>query len=216
MRRGGVVQARKTFDFSGQLVCGVAFDGQSLWASIIVDGQGSLARIDRETGAVVSRVATDRIAGLAWDGSHLWAITPSGIVRIDPKTLAVVKTLPRPAIDGAMSGLAWDGEALWAGTYHQKKILKIDPATGAVLREVASDRFVTGITWLNGDLWHVVDDEDSPPRPTEMRRIDADTGAVLEGIELPFSITGLDHDGDAFWCGDSNGSLRLVNDDKRG
>ena len=42
-------------------------------------------------------------------------------------------------------------------------------------------------------------------------------GAVLTGIELPFSVSGLDHDGETFWCGDySSGTLRVIRKDSRG
>jgi len=207
------MQAQQTFKFDGEMVAGVAYDGANVWASLMTKERGALARINRRTGAVERRVETPKIFGLAWDGSHLWGVADVGLLRLDPETLAVVKTLPRPAVEGFISGLAWDGEALWAGAYQQKKILKIDPETGAILREVASDRFVTGVTWANGDLWHAVDDEENPRRPTEMRHLDVETGAVLAGIEVPFPISGLGHDGEMFWCGDcSGGNIRTVSD----
>jgi hypothetical protein len=31
---------------------------------------------------------------------------------------------------------------------------QIDPDTGAILRTIESNRFVTGVTWVDGELWH--------------------------------------------------------------
>jgi hypothetical protein len=31
---------------------------------------------------------------------------------------------------------------------------QIDPETGAILRTIESNRFVTGVTWIDGELWH--------------------------------------------------------------
>ena len=208
---GNKMKANQTFKLDADLIAGVAFDGDKVWASLITGDKGSLARINRKTGAIEHRVETPKIAGIAWDGTHIWAAAPDSLLRLDPQTLAVVKTLPRPAVDGGISGLAWDGEALWVGAYKQKKILKIDPITGATLREVILDRFVTGVTWVDGSLWHVADDEENPPRPTEMRQVNAETGAIIAGVELPFSVSGLDFDGETFWCGDySSGTIRAV------
>ena len=35
-----------------------------------------------------------------------------------------------------------------------RKIHQIDPETGAILRTIESNRFVTGVTWVDGELWH--------------------------------------------------------------
>jgi hypothetical protein len=38
--------------------------------------------------------------------------------------------------------------------YRDRKIQQIDPQTGAILRTLESNRFVTGVTWVEGELWH--------------------------------------------------------------
>ena len=35
-----------------------------------------------------------------------------------------------------------------------RKIHQIDPETGKILRTIESNRFVTGVTWVEGELWH--------------------------------------------------------------
>jgi glutamine cyclotransferase len=96
-------------------------------------------------------------------------------------------------------------------THHrERKILQIDPASGQVLRTIASTRFVTGVTFVDGELWHGTwEDEES-----ELRRISPDTGEVLESLAMPdgMSVSGLESDGgDLFYCGGgSTGKLRAV------
>jgi hypothetical protein len=36
------------------------------------------------------------------------------------------------------------------GQYRERKIHQIDPETGAILRTIESNRFVTGVTWVEG------------------------------------------------------------------
>ena len=67
------------------------------------------------------------------------------------------------------------------GQYRERKIHQVDPETGAILRTIESDRFVTGVTWIDGELWHGTWEGDE----SELRRIDPRTGEVLERLEMP-------------------------------
>jgi hypothetical protein len=40
------------------------------------------------------------------------------------------------------------------GQYRDRRIHQVDPDTGAILRTIESNRFVTGVTWVDGALWH--------------------------------------------------------------
>jgi glutamine cyclotransferase len=99
---------------------------------------------------------------------------------------------------------------LWVGQYRDRKIHQIDPETGAILRTIKSERFVTGVTWVDGELWHGTwEDEKS-----DLRRVDPESGKVLEALELPQGIyvSGLESDGrDRFFCGGGkSGKVRVV------
>ena len=48
----------------------------------------------------------------------------------------------------------WAEGTLWVGQYRDRKIHQVDPQTGAILRTIESNRFVTGVTWIDGELWH--------------------------------------------------------------
>lgn len=52
--------------------------------------------------------------------------------------------------------------------------MRIDPATGVVQRTIESNRFVTGVTWADGELWHGTWEGDD----SELRRIDHRSGEV--------------------------------------
>ena len=96
-----------------------------------------------------------------------------------------------------------------------RKIYQIDAETGAILRTIESDRFVTGVTWTDGELWHGTWEGDE----SELRRVDPQTGKVLVRLEMPpgVGVSGLEADGgDRFFCGGgSSGKVRVVRRPKR-
>src|SRR5436190_1911302 len=86
------------------------------------------------------------------------------------------------------------------------------PGTDKVklLRTIDSDRFVTGVAWHEGELWHgTLEGEVS-----DLRRIDPETGDVRESVAMPagMAVTGLESNGrDLFFCGGgSSGTVRAV------
>jgi glutamine cyclotransferase len=106
--------------------------------------------------------------------------------------------------------MAWAEGSLWVGQYRDRKIHQINPETGEILRTLESNRFVTGVTWVDGALWHGTwEGEDS-----ELRRIDPGNGEVLESLTMPdgTGVSGLEADGkDRFYCGGGNsGRVRAV------
>src|SRR5690606_28298127 len=138
-------------------------------------------------------------AGTAFDGTHLYQIAESRIDRIDPATGQVLHTIPAPG-EGRDSGMAWAEGSLWVGEYRERRIHQIDPDTGKILRSIESDRLVTGVTWVDDELWHGVWEGDE----SELRRIDPGDGAVLERLRMPegIGVSGLEaDDAGLFWCG---------------
>lgn len=177
-------------------VGGVSYDGHSIWLA----SGAHLHAVDPATGTLQRSLDVAARAGTAFDGTHLFQIVEGRIDKIDPKTGRVLATIPAPGGDGGDSGLAWAEGTLWVGEYRARKIHQIDPATGAVLRTIASTRFVTGVTWVDGELWHGTWENDE----SDLRRIDPGTGEVLEKIDMPpgTAVSGLESDGGGrFFCG---------------
>jgi glutamine cyclotransferase len=191
-------------------VNGVSYDGQNIWFA----SGDKLNAIDPASGKMVRAINIAAHAGTAFDGEHLFQIAESRIQKIDPETGRVLATIPAPA-GGGDSGLTWAEGTLWVGEYRNRKIHQIDPANGKILRTIESNRFVTGVTWIDGDLWHATWEGDE----SELRRVDSKTGEVLEKLEMPagMNVSGLESDGaDRFYCGGGKtGKVRAVRRPKR-
>jgi glutamine cyclotransferase len=206
MRRAKAEIIREYGPFPGvERVNGVTFDGQHVWLA----AGDKLNAIDPKSGGTQRSIEVAAHAGTAFDGEHLYQIAEMRIQKIDPNTGRVIHTIPAPG-GGADSGLAWAEGTLWVGVYRERKIHQIDPETGAILRTIESSRFVTGVTWVDGELWHATwEGEES-----DLRRIDPRTGDVLETLEMPpdTGVSGLESDGaDRFFCGGgSSGKVRAV------
>lgn len=191
-------------------VGGVTFDGQNVWFA----AGDKLAALDPASGETVRAIEVAAHAGTAFDGRHLYQIAEERIQKIDPKTGRVLSTIPAPG-GGGDSGLAWAEGTLWVGQYRERKIHQIDPETGAILRTIESKRFVTGVTWVDGEFWHGTWEGDE----SDVRRIDPATGEVLERLDMPpgTAVSGLESNGaDLFYCGGGNtGKVRAVRRPKR-
>jgi glutamine cyclotransferase len=176
-------------------VNGVTHDGRRVWAAT----GAKLVAFDPESGEPTRTLDCACDAGTTFDGTYLYQIAEARIDKIDPATGGVVGSIPAPG-HGGDSGLAWAEGSLWVGQYRDRKIHQIDPETGAVTRTIESNRFVTGVTWVDGELWHGTWEGDE----SEIRRINPESGAVLERLEMPrgTGVSGLESDGaDLFYCG---------------
>jgi glutamine cyclotransferase len=191
-------------------VNGVTYDGQQVWFA----SDKKLHALDPASGKTTRSLDVAAYAGTAFDGQYLYQIAEGRIQKVDPATGCALSSIPTPNPD-SNSGLAWAEGTLWVGNYEQRKIYQVDPQTGAVLRTIESNRHVTGVSWIDGDLWHATwEDEGS-----ELRRIDPQTGEVIESLQMPpaIGISGLESDGgDRFFCGGGKtGKIRAVRRPRR-
>ena len=186
-------------------VNGVTYDGRNVWLA----AGDRLNAVDPASGKLLRSIDAASHAGTAFDGRHLFQIAENRIQKIDPETGRVLATIPAPG-GGGDSGLAWAEGTLWVGEYRARRIHQIDPETGAVLRTIESNRFVTGVTWVQGELWHATwEGEES-----ELRQVDPQSGKVLQQMAMPpgVGVSGLESDGgNRFFCGGGgSGKLRIV------
>ncbi len=212
MKRTSAEVVGKLGPFDGvDNIGGVTFDGENVWIAV----GDKLDAVDPENGKPVRSIDVTAHAGSAFDGRHLFQIAEDRIHKIDPESGRVLASIPSPG-HGGDSGLAWAEGTLWVGQYRERKIHQVDPETGAVLRTIESNRFVTGVTWVEGELWHATWEGEA----SELRHIDPQTGKVLERLEMPEGtmVSGLDSDGgDRFFCGNGgNGTVTVVRRPKRG
>ena len=201
----------REYAFAGaDKIAGVTHDGRNVWAAT----GGKLIAFDPESGKPTRTLDLACDAGTAFDGKYLYQIAEARIDKIDPATGGVVASIPAPG-KGGDSGLAWAEGSLWVGNYRDRKFHQIDPATGAIKRSIESNRFVTGVTWVDGEMWHGTWEAEE----SDIRRIDPESGAVLERLEMPkgVGVSGLESDGaDLFYAGGGgSGKVRAVRRPKR-
>jgi glutamine cyclotransferase len=192
-------------------VHGVTYDGERVWFA----SGDKMHAFDPVNGKMLRSIDVAADAGTAFDGRHLYQLAADRIQKIDPQSGRVLGTIPAPG-SGSDSGLTWAEGTLWVGQYRDRKIHQVDPESGAILRTIESKRFVTGVTWVDGELWHGTwEGEES-----DLRRIDPETGKVLEQLEMPpgSGVSGLESDGaDRFFCGGGgSGKVRVVARPRRG
>ena len=193
-----------------ETVHGVTYDGHNVWFA----AGSKLIALDPASGKTGRSINVTADAGTAFDGRYLYQLAEAEIRKIDPDTGKVVHTIPAPGAGGD-SGLTWAEGTLWVGQNRARRIHQIDPQTGAILRTIESNRFVTGVTWVDGEFWHGTWEGDE----SSLRRIDPQTGQVLEQLDMPAGtgISGLESDGgDQFFCGGGgSGKVRVVRRPKR-
>jgi streptogramin lyase len=191
-------------------VAGVSYDGKLVW---FASGE-KLHAFEPATGETVRALDVRCDAGTAFDGRYLFQIAGDRIQKIDPATGEILSTIPAPG-GGGDSGLAWGEGALWVGEYRDRKIHQIDPETGAILRTIESNRFVTGVTWVDGELWHGTWEGDD----SDIRRVDPGTGEVLDRLTMPrgMVVSGLESDrSELFYAGGGeSGRVRAVRRPRR-
>jgi len=205
MKQSAAEIIREYGPFPGvEKVNGVTYDGEHVWFA----SGDKLNLLDPKNGEKVRAIDVAAHAGTAFDGHHLFQLSGDQIQKVNPHSGRVLSTIPAPG--GAGSGLAWAEGTLWMGQYRNRKIHQIDPNTGAVLRTIESNRFVTGVTWVDGELWHATLEGGE----SDLRRVDPHTGEVLHRLDMPpgMSVSGLESDGgDRFFCGgESSGKVRVV------
>ncbi len=203
-RAAEIVREYGPFD-GAKTIHGVTHDGRRVWAAT----GDKLIAFEPGSGEPVDTLDCTCDAGTAFDGKYFYQIAESRIDKIDPATGGVVASIPAPG-KGGDSGLTWAEGSLWVGQYRDRKIHQIDPATGAIKRTIESNRFVTGVTFVSGEMWHGTWENDE----SEIRRIDPQSGAVLERLQMPkgVGVSGLESDGaDLFYAGGGGqGKVRAV------
>src|SRR3979411_1505370 len=174
MKRSAAEILREYGPFPGaDRVAGVTFDGQH----VLFASGDKLNPCDPASGNVQRSIDVAAHAGTAFDGQYLFQIAEDRIQKIDPKTGRMLATIRAPG-GGGDSGLAWAEGTLWVGQHRGRKIYQIDPQSGAILRTIESNRVVTGVTWIDGELWPGTWEGDE----SDLRRVDPRTGEVLERL----------------------------------
>jgi hypothetical protein len=192
--------------FPGANVAGVTYDGKNVWFA----AGARLESFEPSSGKPGRTLPVRADAGTAFDGRHLYQLAGGQIQKVDPETGAIVSTIPSPPGAGDDAGLTWAEGTLWVAKHRERKIHQVDPLTGKVMRTIESTRFVTGVTFVDGELWHGTWEDGQ----SELRRVDPESGRVVESLSMPPEtiVSGLESNGaDVFYCGGgTSGKVRAV------
>ena len=114
----------------------IAVGEDAVWVTTL---GGTLFRIDPATARVTGSVRLSRVAysllvavgdGSVWVGD--WQARR--LVRIDPQTLQVTRTIPQPGLDSG--DLAFGSGSVWWNGYAAGTIWRIDPRTGRIVSTI--------------------------------------------------------------------------------
>jgi streptogramin lyase len=127
----------------------------SLWAGDCDDDK--LLRVDLATGKLLATIDLhfdiSSESSVAVGAGGVWMLsagTHPNLVRIDAATNQVADTFPAPG--GASAVRAGDG-SLWITRAHANQLLRVDPATGAVLADVDVAPESVFLAFGEGGVW---------------------------------------------------------------
>ncbi len=162
---------------------GMAASAGVIW----VTTPAGAVRIDPTTNAISGKVAfgsgNDEIDGVAADADAVWVtdFDANTLVRIDPKTLAVVATIP---VGQSPEGVVVAAGAVWVANHRAGTVSRIDPATNQIVATIpAGDAGPSGPQWvasISGSIWVGV------PNVSSVVRIDPTTNAVVATVVVPY------------------------------
>lgn len=123
----------------------------------------------------------DEVAGVTYDGEHVWFASGDKLNALDPKSGKMVRSLDV----AAHAGTAFDGRHLFQ--IAESRIQKICPATGRVLATIPAPGGGgdSGLAWGEGTLWV------GQHRERKIHQVDPETGKVLRTIESNRFVTGV-------------------------
>ena len=175
----------------------------SLWVPNIADG--TISRIDLQTGQVVSTVPIGRSDeppdrsnvspfSVAAGGGSVWATRDLddryAVVRVDPGTSRVVESF---RVDATPYALAWGAGAVWMTSRDDGAVVRIDPSTGEA--RVADVERATGIVVDGSAVW-------VGTGWGELHRLDPATGRAMARTMVGADLEVLAAGGGSLWAAD--------------
>ncbi len=110
-------------------------------------------RLPVKQGQVDYTAPTEAAVG----AGSVWVALANKVIRIDPKSLRVVKSIKVSSADLLAFG---DGN-LWVGRSNESKISEIDPKVNKVVRTLKLRDFIGSMTVGNGSVWASVTPDDT-------------------------------------------------------
>jgi YVTN family beta-propeller protein len=153
----------------------VVAGGGSIWVANALDG--TVSRVDRERGQVVTIDVGGEPTAVAFGNRALWVANGEGssIAQIDPGTNRVVETLEA---GNAPRAVAVGFGALWVASAIDGSVRRIDLAHSATSRSIPVGLSPTSIAAGAGAIWVASEEAGT------VTRLDPRTGAVARAINV--------------------------------
>jgi YVTN family beta-propeller protein len=181
-------------------VTGLAFAGSDLWAAAI----DRVLQLDPTTGAVLAqvRVGSDRAFHIAVGADAVWLSGGGAVTRIDPVAKRVAATTAVPACTGQRS-LAFGHGSVWVGCKDAGEVVRIDPATSAVVATIRTGAGAHHLAIGENAVWVTNYAENT------VSRIDPVTNATVAKIRGVGSGVGLAASDRFVWAATSLGVAKI-------
>jgi len=172
----------------------IAAGDDSVWIRLV---DGSVARVDASTNAVVAKIPVGHgeFGAVAVGDGGVWVTTfdENKLSRIDPATNKVVAEIKLGANPGA---ILVTPAAIWVSNHRGGTISRVDPATNKVVATIsvgpAKPSGPASIWLVGSDLWVAV------PNISSIVRIDPSTNQSIAEVKVP-GLFGLLVAGDAVY-----------------
>jgi virginiamycin B lyase len=151
------------------------------WGSVWVPSCGShkLVRIDETTGKATAEIAADPAnseGGIAIGDGSVWLVAkPSRLLRVDPQTNSVIKTIDLPS---GSENPTFGGGFVWASASARGALLKISPKTNQIVATIPVGPAPRFLTIGAGSVWTLNQGDGS------VSRVDMSSGKVVATIAL--------------------------------
>ena len=140
------MQARIKIGFSSY---GLAFGAGSAW--VTSESDGTVRRISPKRNRVVAKIkAGSQPNGVVYAFGAIWVADLGGgsVLKIDVRRNKVVARYAVPQADW----ITPSADALWVSG-ESNVVVKLDPATGAVLAQIPVGHNPLASAWVGGELW---------------------------------------------------------------
>jgi YVTN family beta-propeller protein len=167
------------------------------WAAV---SGTTIEHVDPATRTALANISIEAFYVGAAAGS-IWAPSRHDLVRIDPKTAAIVATI-HVSPDADLTEVEGDDHAIWATAKESNTIYRIDPATNKVVAKINGGLYAHGILVQADAIWISNAHEDS------VTRIDPATNETTT-ITGPGAGVGLAEGGGYVWASTREDLFRI-------
>lgn len=198
----------EALDLAALKVSGLSVAGETLWLASIAERLVARAPADLERCTVAMR-HPHPVADVAPAPEGLWLVAGGGREGRQCVLWSLAEGRALRAFDcpgGGGGGLAFFRGRLWLTHRHNRRLLVLDPASGAVERTIATEHEVFSPSVAGDALW-IVEAKTGPfgrfsPQSESVHyfaRFDPDRAASVERLRAPAVPTAAATDGERFW-----------------